>query len=397
MAHQPPLQPQTHFLPIPHDPQPHSYIHVPQITIGSCYDDFDVDSLPFVRMLHSFDLIPEPHVVPTITHNDCNVHQFLQSTHSAFALTQFTKYYPLVLDTGASISITPVLSDFVDGIQTPPVQSVNGLQSSLPVVGAGKVQWTVKDISGTSQIIHTYALYLPSAQVRLFSPQDYCRLHKRGKVSLDHRTAFFQDHTHAAPIEFPYHSDNGLPILLQDKVEDFSFFSSIFPLSAYNATILHPDNTNLTIAQKELLHWHQRLGHVHMRWIQQLLRTRNWTGSHLDPYGNVVTETTSYLPASSPKVASCPIPLCTACVLAKSSRKSSRSRVARPNPSTKSLKTNHLFPGQVISVDQYESTVRGRLPHTQGKERERLKDSLTELLKNSRHVFVSVALNKNTA
>ena len=34
------------------------------------------------------------------------------------------------------------------------------------------------------------------------------------------------------------------------------------------------------------------------------------------------------------------------------------------------LKQGHLKPGQVISLDQYECSVRGRLPNTQGREKE---------------------------
>ena len=33
------------------------------------------------------------------------------------------------------------------------------------------------------------------------------------------------------------------------------------------------------------------------------------------------------------------------------------------------LKREHLQPGDCVSIDQYESTIRGRLPHTYGKER----------------------------
>ena len=33
------------------------------------------------------------------------------------------------------------------------------------------------------------------------------------------------------------------------------------------------------------------------------------------------------------------------------------------------LKEGHLSPGQVVSLDQYECTIRGRLPHTRGREK----------------------------
>lgn len=107
-----------------------------------------------------------------------------------------------------------------------------------------------------------------------------------------------------------------------------------------------------------------------MRWIKQLLRHRDWIGPMTDAYGNVITEFHSYLPSSNAKASSCDPPLCTACVIAKSSRRGSRARITQSNKNIPGLKTSHLFPGQVVSLDQYESTIRGRLPQTQGKEPE---------------------------
>ena len=54
---------------------------------------------------------------------------------------------------------------------------------------------------------------------------------------------------------------------------------------SYNNLVLHTHNNNISLAQKELLLWHYKLGHVHMRWIQQLLRQRDWLGPITDPYG----------------------------------------------------------------------------------------------------------------
>lgn len=38
--------------------------------------------------------------------------------------------------------------------------------------------------------------------------------------------------------------------------------------------VLDNTNTNLTNSQKELLQWHFKLGHINLRWIQQLFRVR---------------------------------------------------------------------------------------------------------------------------
>ena len=89
---------------------------------------------------------------------------------------------------------------------------------------------------------------------------------------------------------------------------------------AYNSNLtLYPGNHTLSATQKELLLWHFKLGHVNMRWIQQLLRQRDWIGPMTYAYGNVITEFHSYLPSSNTKASTCDPPMCTTCVMAKSS------------------------------------------------------------------------------
>lgn len=118
---------------------------------------------------------------------------------------------------------------FKNGLQPSPVSSIHGLQSTSHVMGAGTVQWKLTDINGKLQTIHTYALYIPSAHVHLFSPQHFCRNSRNGKVVWDHSTSYFQCRHDTAPIEFPYHSDNGLPIIMNDSNPSTSYLSSIFP------------------------------------------------------------------------------------------------------------------------------------------------------------------------
>ena len=48
---------------------------------------------------------------------------------------------PIVLDTGASTSLTPVLSDFVGELTKPESVDIQGLSSSTKVVGVGTVEW----------------------------------------------------------------------------------------------------------------------------------------------------------------------------------------------------------------------------------------------------------------
>jgi hypothetical protein len=80
---------------------------------------------------------------------------------------------PIVIDTGASNSITPIPTDFVNGIiHKADLQSLTQVNGTTPVCGQGPVQWPIEDVVGTRRTITTDAYYVPDAGIRLFSPQD---------------------------------------------------------------------------------------------------------------------------------------------------------------------------------------------------------------------------------
>jgi hypothetical protein len=73
---------------------------------------------------------------------------------------------------------------------------------------------------------------------------------------------------------------------------------------------------------------------------------------------------------------SCKPPLCAACCLAKASTQGSDTYKTIPNPNKiHSLVRDDLKPGDRVSLDQYVSSVPGRLAHAYGKETKR--DKLT--------------------
>ena len=123
-------------------------------------------------------------------------------------------------------------------------------------------------------------------------------------------------------------------------------------------SVADESNQNLTRAQKELLLWHWKLGHANLQWIQTLCREP--TNTHR----RFVLET------HHSKTSSCVLPKCAACMLGKQTRR-------RPGTNTGALvkgketmlRREHLRPGDCVSLDQYESSIPGRLPHTYGKEK----------------------------
>jgi hypothetical protein len=60
---------------------------------------------------------------------------------------------PIVIDTGASFSLTPNEHDFISEIQPTAMQSLKQLTSEAPVVGEGIVEWHVKDLYGIIRTI----------------------------------------------------------------------------------------------------------------------------------------------------------------------------------------------------------------------------------------------------
>ena len=110
---------------------------------------------------------------------------------------------PIVVDTGASFSLTPFLSDFTSELELPDVDNLTGLTDKVKVEGIGWVEWYVRDAKGQVALIRTKAYYVPEADIRLMSPQTYFELHDGGKAVLDHQgmTLHTPEDVH---LEFPY-------------------------------------------------------------------------------------------------------------------------------------------------------------------------------------------------
>ena len=75
---------------------------------------------------------------------------------------------PVVIDSGASYSLTPFIEDFVDPLQ-PANIDLQGLSSKANVKGEGTVEWSIRDVFGVTRTVRTKAYFVPSATIRLFS------------------------------------------------------------------------------------------------------------------------------------------------------------------------------------------------------------------------------------
>ena len=62
---------------------------------------------------------------------------------------------------------------------------MNELSGKTQVVGRGMVEWQIVDMYNNLYTYHTEAYYIPTATVRLFSPQKYFQEQNEGRCILD--------------------------------------------------------------------------------------------------------------------------------------------------------------------------------------------------------------------
>ena len=264
---------------------------------------------------------------------------------------------PIVFDTGASTGVTPHRDDFIEFFSSD--SQLTGIAQTASVCGKGTVCWHIRDDFGEIQEIRTQALYVPDAQVRLFSPQVHLQIETRGgkgEFRVTEGGSIFKFPFSKRRLTF-HATHERLPIarLSTDCADD----RLAFPVqSLLNVGV--EENQNLSPAQRELKLLHDRLGHFNFPWIQRLTRVREG-----DNYNEPILATK--LKATT----SCQPPLCASCQFGKAKRRAIESENKTKVQAREGvLKEGILTPGQLVSTDQFVSSEKGRRSHTHGKEQE---------------------------
>eukprot|EP00804_Cyclotella_cryptica_P006881 CCRYP_020804-RA/>CCRYP_020804-RA protein AED:0.48 eAED:0.37 QI:0/-1/0/1/-1/1/1/0/621 len=286
---------------------------------------------------------------------------------SAYSMTDATHEPPLIVDSGASCCISPCKCDFQSYSSSS--AQIKDLSGTNTVAGEGLIRWKVLDRHGRPYIIEVKGYHIPKATVRLLSPQT---LYKSvGGHGIQDITKYSLALSHEITLDAPYGRAN-LPILPMCSSDSSCFWSRCFAFQAsdkdiWARNILAASNQNLTLAQKELLLWHQRLSHAGLSTVQNISRQRR------EPCPNNSSELVRIrdgplLPCTYnvPSTA-CDNLLCAACEISKATR---RAPMVRPVHSTASsqmiLKENHVQPGDCISCDHFLSPVPGRVISSSG-------------------------------
>lgn len=244
------------------------------------------------------------------------------------------------------------------------------LSSTNKVAGEEMIKWDLQDANGYTVTVEAYGYHIPAAKVRLLSPQVLIK--KDGGQATISAGGIHINLATNITLFGRYCPRSNLPLIpmAHTKKHRFSFWNEAFGLTLNNSrelsNVLGEDNSNLSASQKEVLLWHQRLSHASIRWVQMLMRKRDWLKSvggeslHNGPF--ITTR------SSAPTCDISPLK-CGACLCAKATVKRPQHMPPHPSMERGFLKAGDVHLGSCISADHYFSPVQGRLLHTFGRER----------------------------
>jgi hypothetical protein len=247
---------------------------------------------------------------------------------------------PLVIDSGASATVTPYSTDFVDSIR--PVQNVEitGIASGLQVRGIGTVSYQFFNDAGQLQTLQIKdCLYVPQCSARLLCPRQIP--HNTGNprdifISGQDKAMIF---CHGQPTTIAYDSLTNLPILYTAPgITSFQRFCANQGI-IYTTPSETPFCYNMTPKQRKKMQLHERCAHVHWDQLNRWIRS-------------------GCLPCDK-DLANEPDPLCATCQFGKAHKKSHKC-------DTGHIGKQHLVPGAGVSSDGMEAATPGQVMTTGG-------------------------------
>lgn len=307
------------------------------------------------------------HTIGTGTRNHINAFNSIAGCNDF--LTFDSDSFPIIMDTGASCAMSMDKNDFIE--LTPHSCTISGL-GNLDVQGRGTIKWNIiTDDGDSSTLIWRNALYVPDLPIRLASPQQFLKqqYYKDKKSHYYGTKDSFKLSWNGMSLTIPYHPDSLMPIFYtrpggdtyaylsgtqnyrefnppdsrddeSPEREKDSFDVEIDTTNTKNSIEKHEPNTpritinyneTLSKAQRDLMHWHHKLGHRNMQDIQRLASL-------------------GFLPKH---IANVPIPICQACQFGKAhAQPTGKKPIVDPN--------TKLQPGDLVHVDQAISSVPGR-------------------------------------
>ena len=246
--------------------------------------------------------------------------------------------------------------------KNPSTKTLQSAAGPLHVAGGGYVKWLVKGNNGLLRPLVTKAFLVPKCNVRLLStsatltnyPEENFIITKDELV-----LSGIDGDSDRCAVTPPLHLVAKLPVLEGHSTPASFHVSSAPCFSAAMVSSIDDCNINLNAAEKELLRWHYRLGHLSFAKIQSLLRS------------GVLCHSTSSrsLHAAASRIKT--PPKCAACLFGKQRTrptKATRTTVVKNKASV--TRQGNPFPGQEVSVDHFVCSTKGRLFTSRGKTRD---------------------------
>ena len=284
----------------------------------------------------------------------------------------------ILLDTGCSVSCSGFKEDFHGQLAFGDFGQVATADGSAKIEGFGMLRWDVVTTDGQLRILLVPGYYSPTIAMRLLSPQDYARYHHmnvdedqyRGnsmRMTMD--VAISDDKT--AELLANIDPQTRLPFVLGELGHHDVVDGKETKCHCNVTSIYDTRNINLSRAQKALKLDHDRLGHLSMQMIQRLYQPADHDSPDFDGHP---TSGNPCLVAKDAAQIKCKTPVCEACEVARArKRPTGATKVTPVAEVVDGIRAEDLKPGDCVSVDQYESSVRGRRYETYGREREEKK------------------------
>ena len=185
----------------------------------------------------------------------------------------------IIIDSGASVCISPHRSDFITYHSSQ--MKIKDLFLSNQITGEGIIRWTMQDTNGHPVDVKLLGYHIPTAEVRLLSPQ--VLPHTFGGEGIITGTGIDFALSDGNKFSASYCPRSNLPLIPLALWASQNFWNEAFGYTVTDMQTIHgvkslltQDNTNLSSPQKELLLWHQWLSHASLDWIQMLMRDRKY-------------------------------------------------------------------------------------------------------------------------
>jgi hypothetical protein len=253
---------------------------------------------------------------------------------------------PIVIDTGASITVTPYITDFTTPIKPVQQMEIKGIASGLQVCGYGDISYSFYNDSGELQTMTLKnCLYVPKCTIRLLCPRQLGATSRNPKDGFNALSGPSILTFEGKATTITYDTISNLPILY--TAPGIRTYHRFCQQQSFLTTLDHnPDKpswnfqyTNLTPNQHKKLHLHEKCAHANWDQMNKWIRD-------------------GQLPCD-PSLANEPDPMCATCQFGKAHRKTHKGN-------TGNISADHTKPGQGVSSDGMEAGTPGRVMTTHG-------------------------------